>query len=44
MESTAPTAALTTATAKPKKKLTTSLRIMPGSTEATAGAGLNLGV
>jgi protein TonB len=43
-ESEAPIAPLTTAEIKPKKKAATSLRITPGSTEATAGAGLNLGV
>jgi len=43
-ETATPTAPLTTTAAKPKKKAATSLRITPGSTKATAGAGLNLGV
>jgi hypothetical protein len=36
--------ALTTATTGPKRKKSTSLKIAPGGIEASAGAGLNLGV
>jgi L-lysine 2,3-aminomutase len=44
IESKTPTAPLTTQATAPKRKKASSLRIAPGSTEATAGAGLNLGI
>jgi hypothetical protein len=40
----APTAGQTTATAAPKAKVKTGLKITPGSMPVTAGTGLNIGV
>lgn len=37
-------AAMTTTAAKPKEKARSSLKISPGATAATSGAGLNIGV
>ena len=38
-----PTTAVTTTAAKPKEKLKSGLKIIPGATAAKAGAGLNIG-
>jgi hypothetical protein len=44
MQSAPPETALTTEPIKPKKKAESGLKITPGGTAASAGAGLNIGV